>query len=161
MVTASRRRSSRCIGNQAQSCRRKGGDRCSFRQLFNSQILGATNNPVRSQPVPQPKTPRIFNSQVTTQTIEDVDKELAQTVPLNFRGTIPDEYWMHADQLTKVIDCGFTLVSEDAPWAHLMAWNCGAKSGHQRLSADHHRDAVGCSDQRIKDRWLNGSVDSG
>jgi membrane dipeptidase len=50
---------------------------------------------------------------VTTQTIEEVDKQLAQTVPLNFRGTIPEEYWMHVDQLAKVIDYGVNLVGED------------------------------------------------
>jgi len=47
------------------------------------------------------------------QTIEDVDKQLATEVPLNFKGTIPDEYWMHADQLAKVIDYGVKLVGED------------------------------------------------
>jgi membrane dipeptidase len=46
-------------------------------------------------------------------TIEDVDKQLAKEVPLNFRGTIPDEYWMHVDQLAKVIDYGVNLVGED------------------------------------------------
>ena len=40
-------------------------------------------------------------------------KQLAQTVPLNFRGTIPDEYWMHVDQLAKVIDYGVKLVGDD------------------------------------------------
>jgi membrane dipeptidase len=63
--------------------------------------------------VPQPRTPRIFESQTTTQTIEEVDTALAQTVPLNFRGTIPDEYWMHVDQLAKVIDYGVRLVGDD------------------------------------------------
>ena len=42
-----------------------------------------------------------------------MDKALAQTVPLNFRGTIPDEYWMHVDQLAKVIDYGVQLVGDD------------------------------------------------
>lgn len=46
-------------------------------------------------------------------TIEDVDKQLTKEVPLNFRGTIPDEYWMHVDQLAKVIDYGVKLVGED------------------------------------------------
>ncbi len=32
---------------------------------------------------------------------------------MNFRGTIPGEYWMHVDQLTKVIDYGVKLVGED------------------------------------------------
>lgn len=47
------------------------------------------------------------------QTIEDVDKEFAKEVPLNFRGTIPDEYWMHVDQLAYVIDYGVKLVGDD------------------------------------------------
>jgi membrane dipeptidase len=46
-------------------------------------------------------------------TIEEVDKEVLKEVPLNFRGTIPDEYWMHVDQLAKVIDYGVNLVGED------------------------------------------------
>lgn len=46
-------------------------------------------------------------------TIEEVDREVLKDVPLNFRGTIPDEYWMHVDQLVKVIDYGVKLVGED------------------------------------------------
>jgi membrane dipeptidase len=38
---------------------------------------------------------------------------LAKQVPLNFKGTIPDEYWMHVDQLAKVIDYGVNLVGDD------------------------------------------------
>ena len=34
-------------------------------------------------------------------------------VPLSFKGTIPEEYWMHVDQLAKVIDYGVQLVGED------------------------------------------------
>jgi membrane dipeptidase len=108
----------RCISDDAaKTIAAKGGViGVHFGSLFNNPKYWEwqkSKNPVRSQPVPQPKTPRIFSSQVTTQTIEDVDKELARTVPLNFRGTIPDEYWMHVDQLAKVIDYGVTLVGED------------------------------------------------
>lgn len=46
-------------------------------------------------------------------TIEEVDQELRKEVPLVFTGTIPDEYWMHVDQLAKVIDYGVNLVGED------------------------------------------------
>ncbi|WP_439482270.1 dipeptidase [Cyclobacterium plantarum] len=46
-------------------------------------------------------------------TIEEVDKELRKEVPLVFTGEIPDEYWMHVDQLAKVIDYGVNLVGED------------------------------------------------
>jgi len=108
----------RCISDEAaRAIAAKGGViGIHFGSLFNNPKYWEwqrPNHPVRSQPVPQPKTPRIFSSQVTTQTIEDVDRELAQTVPLNFRGTIPDEYWMHVDQLAKVIDYGVKLVGED------------------------------------------------
>jgi|SoiMethySBSTD1v2_1073268.scaffolds.fasta_scaffold20501_6 membrane dipeptidase len=108
----------RCISDEAAQAiaAKRGVIGIHFGSLFNNPKYWEwqrAKNPVRSQPVPQPETPRIFRSQITTQTIEDVDKELAQTVPLNFRGTIPDEYWMHVDQLAKVIDYGVKLVGED------------------------------------------------
>ncbi len=108
----------RCISDEAaKAIAAKGGViGIHFGSLFNNPKYWAwqkPNNPIKSQPVPPPKTPRIFDSQTTTQTIEDVDKALAQTVPLNFRGTIPDEYWMHVDQLARVIDYGVQLVGED------------------------------------------------
>lgn len=46
-------------------------------------------------------------------TIEEVDREVLKDVPLSFGGTIPDQYWMHVDQLAKVIDYGVQLVGED------------------------------------------------
>lgn len=46
-------------------------------------------------------------------TIEEVDREVLKDVPLSFTGTIPDQYWMHVDQLAKVIDYGVQLVGED------------------------------------------------
>lgn len=46
-------------------------------------------------------------------TIEEVDREVLKDVPLSFTGTIPDQYWMHVDQLAKVIDYGVKLVGED------------------------------------------------
>jgi membrane dipeptidase len=108
----------RCISDEAaKAIAAKGGViGVQFGSLFNNPKYWEwqkPNNPVKAQAVPQPKTPRIFSSQATTQTIDDVDRELAQTVPLNFRGTIPDEYWMHVDQLAKVIDYGVALVGED------------------------------------------------
>ena len=108
----------RCISDDAaRAIAAKGGViGIHFGSLFNNPKYWAwqkSNNPIKSQPVPQPKTPRIFDAQPTTQTIEDVDKALAQTVPLNFRGTIPDEYWMHVDQLARVIDYGVQLVGDD------------------------------------------------
>jgi membrane dipeptidase len=108
----------RCISDEAaKAIAAKGGViGIHFGSLFNNPKYWEwqkANNPIRTQPVPQPPIPRIFSSQVTTETIEAVDRELAQTVPLNFRGTIPDEYWMHVDQLARVIDYGVTLVGED------------------------------------------------
>lgn len=108
----------RCITDEAaKAIAAKGGViGIHFGSLFNNPKYWEwqkPNNPIRSQPVPQPATPRIFSSQVTTQTIEDIDMELAKEVPLNFRGTIPDEYWMHVDQLAKVIDYGVKLVGDD------------------------------------------------
>ena len=108
----------RCITNAAaKAIAAKGGViGVHFGSLFNNPKYWEwqkSKNVIITQPVPQPKTPRIFNTQDTTQTIEDVDKELAKTVPLNFRGTIPEEYWMHVDQLAKVIDYGVNLVGDD------------------------------------------------
>jgi len=108
----------RCITDEAaRAIAAKGGViGIHFGSLFNNPKYWAwqkPNNPIKAQPVPQPATPRIFTSQVTDRTIEDVDRELLKEVPLNFRGTIPDEYWMHIDQLAKVIDYGVNLVGED------------------------------------------------
>ena len=108
----------RCISDDAaKAIAAKGGViGVHFGSLFNNPTYWQwkkPNTPITSQPVPRPRTPRIFASQTTTQTIEDVDQALAQTVPLNFRGTIPDEYWMHVDQLAKVIDYGVRLVGDD------------------------------------------------
>jgi membrane dipeptidase len=108
----------RCISDEAaKAIAAEGGViGIHFGSLFNNPKYWnwqRPNHPVRSQPVPQPKTPRIFSSPAAPQTIEDVDQELARTVPLNYRGTIPDEYWMHVDQLARVIDYGVTLVGDD------------------------------------------------
>jgi membrane dipeptidase len=108
----------RCITDEAAiAIARKGGViGIHFGSLFNNPRYWRwqrPNNPIMPQPVPQPATPRIFRSRVTTQTIDEVDRELARTVPLNFRGTIPDEYWMHVDQLAAVIDYGVRLVGDD------------------------------------------------
>ncbi|MCB0686808.1 MAG: membrane dipeptidase [Saprospiraceae bacterium] len=51
--------------------------------------------------------------QLSARTLKEIDQELAKEVPLNFKGTIPDEYWMHVDQLARVIDYGVNLVGED------------------------------------------------
>jgi membrane dipeptidase len=72
------------------------------------------NNPKYFAWQKTPKETKPASVQVSAaKTIEDVDKQLAKEVPLNFRGTIPEEYWMHVDQLAKVIDYGVKLVGED------------------------------------------------
>ena len=108
----------RCITDEAaKAVAAKGGViGVHFGSLFNNPKYWEwqrPNVPIAVQPASRPATPRIFSSQATTQTIEDADKEFAKELPLNFKGTIPDEYWMHVDQLAKVIDYGVTLVGED------------------------------------------------
>jgi len=46
-------------------------------------------------------------------TIEQIDAEQRGGLPFVFKGTMPDEYWMGADQLAKVIDYGVQLVGDD------------------------------------------------
>ncbi|HUX95776.1 MAG TPA: membrane dipeptidase [Bacteroidales bacterium] len=107
----------RCITDEAaKAVASKGGViGIQFGSLFNNPKYWAWQKPPASTitPVPIGTTPRSLVPQSTVQTIEDVDKQLALEVPLNFRGTIPEEYWMHVDQLAKVIDYGVKLVGED------------------------------------------------
>ena len=46
-------------------------------------------------------------------TIGEIDAEERSRLPFVFKGTMPDEYWMGADQLAKVVDYGVQLVGED------------------------------------------------
>jgi membrane dipeptidase len=108
----------RCIADEAaRAIAAKGGViGVHFGSLFNNPKYWAwqkPNTPIAAQPASRPAVPRIFTSHTTSQRIEDVDQALARTVPLNFRGTIPDEYWMHVDQLARVIDYGVRLVGDD------------------------------------------------
>jgi membrane dipeptidase len=107
----------RCITDEAaKAVASKGGViGIQFGSLFNNPKYWAWQKPPASTitTVPKGTTPRSLVPRSAIQTIEDVDKQLAQEVPLNFRGTIPDEYWMHVDQLAKVIDYGVKLVGED------------------------------------------------
>jgi len=95
----------RCItGEAAKAVASKGGViGVQFGSLFNNPKYRAWKN---TQPSAQKTVP-------DGPTIEDADKQLALEVPLNFRGSIPDEYWMHVDQLAKVIDYGVKLIGED------------------------------------------------
>ena len=107
----------RCITDEAaKAVASKGGViGIQFGSLFNNPKYWAWKKPPASTKttVPNGTTPHFLVPRSTMQTIEDVDKQLALEVPLNFRGTIPDEYWMHVDQLAKVIDYGVKLVGED------------------------------------------------
>ncbi|NMC39402.1 MAG: membrane dipeptidase [Bacteroidales bacterium] len=95
----------RCITDEAAiAVASKGGViGIQFGSLFNNPKYYAWKN---SQPSAKTIIP-------DATTIEEADRQLSQEVPLNFRGTIPDEYWMHVDQLARVIDYGVKLVGED------------------------------------------------
>jgi membrane dipeptidase len=107
----------RCITDEAaKAVASKGGViGIHFGSLFNNPKYWRWQKPPASAKTTVPKgtTPASLVPRSTMQTIEDVDNQLVLEVPLNFRGTIPDEYWMHADQLAKVIDYGVKLVGED------------------------------------------------
>lgn len=95
----------RCITDEAaKAVASKGGViGVQFGSLFNNPKYAAWK---KTQPSATATVPE-------GTTIEETDIQLSREVPLNFRGTIPDEYWMHTDQLAKVIDYGVKLVGED------------------------------------------------
>ena len=101
----------RCITDKAaKAVASKGGViGIHFGSLFNNPKYWAWQAGQKTSRETKPTTVQ----QSATKTIEDVDKQVAKEVPLSFRGTIPDEYWMHVDQLAKVIDYGVKLVGED------------------------------------------------
>lgn len=112
----------RCITDEnAKALAAKGGViGIHFGSLFNNPkynewlALRRQSNTQNARPRPaQPAAPQTAPAARPVQTIEDVDRTLARQVPMNFKGTIPDEYWMHTDQLAKVIDYGVKLVGED------------------------------------------------
>jgi membrane dipeptidase len=101
----------RCITDEAaKAVASKGGViGIHFGSLFNNPKYYAWINSQRTNRETKPGTVQTS----PYKTIEEVDKALAKEVPLNFRGTIPDEYWMHVDQLANVIDYGVKLVGDD------------------------------------------------
>ena len=106
----------RCITDEAaKALAAKGGViGVQFGSLFNNPKYYAwqnSNSSAAAQTVIH--SPGSMKQQSSGQTIEEVDRQLAKEIPMNFRGTIPDEYWMHADQLARVIDYGVKLVGED------------------------------------------------
>lgn len=98
----------RCITDEAaKAVASKGG-------VIGIQFGSLFNNPKYRAWQKTPKETKPSTVQLPSmKTIEEVDRQLAKEVPLNFRGVIPDEYWMHVDQLAKVIDYGVNLVGED------------------------------------------------
>ncbi|WPP48011.1 dipeptidase [Catalinimonas niigatensis] len=98
----------RCITDEAaKAVASKGGViGIHFGSLFNNPKYWSWQ-----QKTPNETTPA--SVQLSAKTLEAVDKEFAKEVPLNFKGSIPDAYWMHVDQLAKVIDYGVNLVGED------------------------------------------------
>lgn len=101
----------RCITDEAaKAVASKGGViGIHFGSLFNNPKYWAWQQGQKTSRETKPGTVQA----ASLETIEEVDKEVLKEVPLNFRGTIPDEYWMHVDQLAKVIDYGVNLVGED------------------------------------------------
>lgn len=98
----------RCITDEAaKAVASKGGViGIHFGSLFNNPKYWAWQQKAQNETTPA-------SVQLSAKTLEEVDKEFAKEIPLNFKGTIPDEYWMHVDQLAKVIDYGVNLVGED------------------------------------------------
>ena len=101
----------RCITDEAaKAVASKGGViGVQFGSLFNNPKYFAWQAGQKTSRETTPATVQVS----AMKTIEEVDRQLAKDVPLNFRGTIPGEYWMHVDQLAKVIDYGVNLVGED------------------------------------------------
>lgn len=101
----------RCITDEAaKALAAKGGViGIHFGSLFNNPKYWAWQQGQKTSNETKPGTVQAS----PLKSIEEVDRQLAKEVPLSFKGTIPDEYWMHVDQLAKVIDYGVKLVGED------------------------------------------------
>ncbi len=101
----------RCITDEAaKAVAAKGGViGVHFGSLFNNPKYWAWQATQKTSRETKPTTVQAS----TFKTIEEADAAVRKEVPLNFRGTIPDEYWMHVDQLAKVIDYGVNLIGED------------------------------------------------
>ena len=110
---------SRCISDEAaKALAAKGG-------VIGIQFGSTFNNPKyyeyrlqgRSRLEPEVRrasSPPVFDLPIGERnTIAKIDEYLAPQMPMVFKGTIPDEVWMHADQLARVIDYGVNLVGED------------------------------------------------
>ncbi|MDO6440394.1 membrane dipeptidase [Cyclobacterium sp. 1_MG-2023] len=141
----------RCITDEAaKAIAAKGGViGIHFGSLFNNPKYWAW------QTAPKETTPESVKQSTSMNTIEEVDKAVMKEVPLVFDGTIPDEYWMHVDQLAKVIDYGVNLVGEDH-----MALGCDLDGGPElpreiKDISDYPQitmalQRLGYTDQRIK-----------
>jgi len=98
----------RCITDEAaKAVASKGGViGIHFGSLFNNPKYWSWQQKSQNETTPA-------TVQHSARTLEEVDQEVAKEVPLTFKGTIPDPYWMHVDQLARVIDYGVNLVGED------------------------------------------------
>lgn len=98
----------RCITDEAaKAIASKGGViGIHFGSLFNNPKYFGWQQKAANETTPS-------SVQDFAKTLAEADKAVAKEVPLNFKGTIPNEYWMHVDQLAKVIDYGVNLVGED------------------------------------------------
>jgi len=143
----------RCITDHAaKALAAKGGViGIQFGSLFNNPKYRAWQV---AQKISRETTPTTIQ-QSPLDTIEEVDKLVAKEVPMNFRGTIPDEYWMHVDQLAKVIDYGVNLVGDD----HIALgsdFDGGPELPHEIKDISDYpqmtiaMQKIGYSDQRIK-----------
>ncbi len=149
----------RCITDEAaKALASKGGViGVQFGSLFNNPKYYAwqKSSATTKETLPISTTTRSYEPRSNMQTIEDVDRQLALEVPLYFRGTIPDEYWMHIDQLAKVIDYGVKLVGEN----HIALgsdFDGGPELPHEMKDISDYpqmtiaMQKLGYSDQRIK-----------
>ncbi len=98
----------RCITDEAaRAVASKGGViGIQFGSLFNNPKYFSWQQRAQNETTPA-------TVQLAARNIEEVDREVAKEVPMTFNGTIPDPYWMHVDQLARVIDYGVKLVGED------------------------------------------------
>jgi membrane dipeptidase len=102
----------RCITDRAaKAIAAKGG-------VIGIQFGNTFNNPEyfawsrRAQP-PRPPASRPRPRPLASMSLAEVDNQVAKGLPFVFRGVIPDDIAMGADQLARVIDYAVGLVGED------------------------------------------------
>lgn len=101
----------RCITDEAaKALAAKGG-------VIGIQFGSSFNNPKYAKWVESKRKPASDTNFERTErkslTIGEVDQAVLKGLPFVHKEVIPDEYWMGADQLARVIDYGVKLVGED------------------------------------------------